>query len=271
MAQTSGCGGGPEDGYTGEGGLGSGRPVPGGGPLADIGDLEGGGVLAQLGNSCGTCSLSAIFRHFGVVRSPAEIDREIRNANIFSAPDLIARCARRAGFEAVIRNRGTVEEVRGFIGRGIPVVLLVVSKPGTRLKPPVLHYVTAVSCREDGQGFHVGIYNPWGLREEITAEELSLIWDDIRMGPFSCWRSTFLAIAPGGTDLGAGRRAGSRGPDMLGLAVASGVNGVFHLSRDRRLLEGLSELAGTLPRAVIGLALLLVEQSAGAREGSRKS
>jgi len=251
-------------------GLGSGRPVREGIPLGDIGGLPGGGVLAQLGNSCGTCCLSAILGHFGVTRSPAEIDREIRNGNIFTAPDLIARYARRAGLNSVIRNRGSLEEVEGLIGRGIPVVLVVISKPGTRFRPPVLHYVTVIDCRCDGQGYRVGIYNPWGLREELSGGELSRIWDDIRAGPLKCWRSAYIALAPPGTDLGPSRRAGSRGLDTLGLAIAGAVNGAFHVLRDGRLFEGVAEVACSLPLAVTGLAFLAVEQSAraGAEPGA---
>ena len=238
--------------------LGLGRPVPGGAPLADVGDLPGGGVLAQMGNSCGTCSLSAVLRHFGVERTPAEIDREIRNADIYTAPDLMVSYARSAGLEAVFRNRGTLEEVRGFVERGIPVVLLVDPQPGKAFR---LHYVTAISFRDADDGPRTGVYNPWGLREEITTGELSNIWDDVRVGPFSCWEAAFVAVAPGGTDLGPNRKTGARGVNMLGLAAANAVNGVFHVFRDRRLSRGLLELAGAFPGFLAGLVLLLRERS----------
>ena len=54
-------------------GLGLGRPVPGGGPLARVEDLPGGGVLAQMGNSCGTCALSAVFRDRKLSRGLPEL------------------------------------------------------------------------------------------------------------------------------------------------------------------------------------------------------
>jgi hypothetical protein len=244
-------------------GLGHARPVGGEGPLADIGDLPEGGILSQAGNSCGTCSLSAVLRHFGIEVSPREIDREIRNANIYTAPSLMVEYARKKGLEAAFFHEGSVEELKDFIRKDVPVVLaLDVEREGLRgwLE---LHYVTAISF-SDEDGFRLGIYNPWGLREEITGEELARAWDDVLLGPFSCWRSPFVAIAPAGTGLGAGRDEGARGMNLLSLGIANAVNGFVHLLRDRRP-GGLVELASSVPQAPAGAAIYVLEQLARRR------
>lgn len=246
-----------------------GRPVENAGPLAGVGDLPGGGVLRQVGNGCGTCSLSAVLRHFGVDLTQKEIDRVIRNLNVFTAPDLMVKYARGGGFEAVFRNRGTISEVKWYLDRGIPVVLLVDTQPGNPFRPLRLHYVTAISYRGDGGGFRLGIYNPWGLREEVTAGELEKIWKDVRIGPFICWDCSFVAIAPIGTDLGPGRPSGARGVNMLGLSVDNAVNGVVHVFRDGRFLPGIYELAAALPQSFIGFNLFMLERLLSARSRLR--
>jgi len=240
-------------------GFGLGRPIEGGGALSDIGDLRGGGVLRQVGSSCGTCSVAAVLGHYGMESNQRDVDREIRAADIFTATGLMAGYARGRGFEAVFRNRGSVDELKGLIDRDIPVILIVDTRPGDPFHPRALHFVTAVSYH-DADGFRLGVYNPWGVREEITGEELSNSWNEVRIGPLVCWESAYLAIAPKGSGLGKGRQAGCRGMNMLSLAVANAVNGAVHILRYRHILKGLLELAAAGPEFVVGLSMFIFEQ-----------
>lgn len=256
-------------------GLGGGKPILGGGPLCTIGDLPQGGILAQEGNSCGTCSLSAILGHFGIEATQKEIDRQIRNANIFTAPDLVLRYARQEGMEAVFRNHGSAEELKRLIDRGTPVVLLVDTQPHNALRPLHLHYVTALSYRID-DGFHLGVYNPWGLREELDEDGLDMAWSDVHVGPFICWNRAYIAIGPKGSDLGSSRRRGSVGINLMGLSIANLVNGVAGLLRAGHRSRSAGELLSFLPQLAAGLAAFVFEQAvsmvssiSGERRGPR--
>jgi hypothetical protein len=241
-------------------GLGAGRPVQGAGALSDVGDLPGGGILAQIGNSCGTCCLSAILGHFGMRSTQLEIDRDIRNANLFTAPDLLVGYARARGLEAVFRNHGSVGEITGLIDRGIPCVLLLDPDFRKPLLERRLHYVAAISHRGEGEDFRLGVYNPWGLREEITGDELAGMWKGVQVGPLVCWNAAYIAIGAAGTDLGPGRRSGARGINLLALSFANAVNGAVHLFRDRRFAGGLCELAAAGPEGIAGLGLFFAER-----------
>ena len=236
------------------------------GPLLGIGDLPGGGILQQSGNSCGTCSLSVVLRHFGIETDPGELDREIRNANLFTAPCLIVREAGRRGLEAAFFNKSGVEELERFLNRGIPVILLVDTQPRNLFRPLHLHYVTAICYRKEPE-FRLGIYNPWGMREEITGRELASIWRNVHLGPFVCWDGALIAVAPAGSGLGKGRPWGARGVNTLALAFAGAVNGAAHLLRDRRYREGTLEILGAPPRLLLGAVLFAFERitSAAAR------
>lgn len=245
-----------------ETGFGLGRPLGKTGPLSDIGNLPGGGILAQKGNSCGTCSLSAVMRHFGVESTQREIDREIRNANIFSAVDLLVRYAGKRGFEAAFRNEGSVGEVTDLVDREIPVLLLVDTRPGPVHRPLHLHYVVAISHRKTRDGeFRLGVYNPWGLREEITAEELDRAWSNVHVGPFDCWNRAYVAVTRSGVDLDGPRPTGARGVNMIALGLANAVNGFVHLVRDASVARALVELVSAPPELLAGLSLFVAERS----------
>lgn len=240
-------------------GFGKARPVQPGWPLGDMGDLGDGRILAQKGNSCGTCSLSAVFRHYGIETTQAELDREMRNFNIFGAPGLVVRTARGRGFEAAFHNRGTLAEVIELIDRGIPVLLIVDTQPGNILKPLHLHYVVAIAHRALDGETRLGVYNPWGLREEITGEELEFAWGQVHVGPLVAWDHAFITVAPSGAGLGRGRPAGARGVNMCARSFANVANGLAHAVRGGLLSEGLKELAVSVPEAVAGLGLLAID------------
>lgn len=251
-------------------GIGKARPVIGDGKLLDIGNLPDGSILTQKGNSCGTCSLSAVLRHFGIVRSQSEIDREIRNFNIFTAPDLIVRYANSVGLEASYKNDGTLEELENLIEQGIPAILLTDPKPESPINFLYLHYVTAISIRKTDNQTYIGIYNPWGLREEITKNELENGWAKVRIGPFLCWNRAFIAIAPKGSNLGENRYSGSRGINMIGLSIACLVNGIAKIFRGE-LNNGARDLAEGLYSLPLGILISFKEMILAGKQKSRNT
>lgn len=239
-------------------GFGTRRPVPAG-PLSDIGDLPCGTVLAQKGNSCGICSLSAVMRHWGVETTQEQLDRRIRNLNIFGAPDLIINTARENGFEAAFFNRGSLSAIFEMVDRGVPVLLIVDVYPGDWSHPVHLHYVTVIEHRVVDQTEMIGVYNPWGMREEITAEELCRAWDTVRIAGIDCWERAYIPVGPPGSDIGPGRPDGARGVNMLAYGIASIVNGLLHLLRDRDA-GGLKEMALGVPRSLSGALVFFRER-----------
>lgn len=221
--------------------LGTGRPIQTESGLESIGDLPRGGILAQVGNSCGTCSLSAVMRFFGTEITPEEIDREIRRFNIYTSPDLLVWYARRKGYASAFLNHTSREELMYYLDIGVPVILLVDTRPGEPYNPFHFHYVVALSYREAGDGFRLGIYNPWGLREEITGDELDGIWRQLKIGAFTCWDAASIPVGPSGVFKPKGRRRGAVGINMIALSGSLAVNGSAHLLSDGKLLKGLFE------------------------------
>ncbi|MDD5748185.1 MAG: hypothetical protein PHP64_03915 [Actinomycetota bacterium] len=238
-------------------GLRKARPIKAKSPLLDIGNLPGGEILTQKGNSCGTCSLSAVLRHFRIDRTQTEIDRKVRNFNIFTAPDSIIRYARLVGLSATYRNNGSFEEIRELIEKGIPSILLIQTKPESRLNFLHLHYVVAISARESEEGNWLGIYNPWGLREEISSNELENAWANVRIGPFLCWNRAYIAITQEENILNKPLYERTRGVNMLGLSIASFVNGLAKLLRGE--MKGILELLESLPTFIAGIAIFAGE------------
>ncbi|MDD5448404.1 MAG: C39 family peptidase [Actinomycetota bacterium] len=249
-------------------GFGKGLPVLSDSPLCQIGNTEEGGILSQTGNSCGTCCATAILNYFGIQVAREQIDSEIRNFNIFTAPNLLVRYLREKGLEATFLNEGSIEELIGYLERNIPVILLVDTRPYDPLNPFHMHYVVAISSRKGEDGFHFGFYNPWGLREEITEKELEDSWSKLHIGPFICWDRALIPVAPPGTPLPPQRKEGAFGVGLLGDALANFVNGIAHLVRDRNPNKGLKELALSLPQFLLGSSLFLLEHMASFASGN---
>ncbi len=222
--------------------LGTGRPVHTESPLASIGNLPGGRILAQVGNSCGTCSLSAVMTFFGTAITPEEIDKDIRRFNIYTSPDMLVWFARKKGYASVFLNQTSREELMYYLDIGVPVILLVDTLPDKPYNPFHFHYVVAISYRKVNSDFRLGIYNPWGFREEITGDELDRIWRHLRIGPFTCWDAASIPVGPSGTFNPRDRRSGAMGINMIALSGSLAVNGVAHLFSDGRLAKGLFEL-----------------------------
>ncbi|GEM_PF-5191983 len=251
-------------------GLGAGRPIEGDSALLSVGDLPHGGVLAQKGNSCGTCSLSAIMNFFGTRITFDQIDKEIRKFNIYSSPDLLVWFARRKGYASAFLNRTSREELTYYLDIGVPVILLVDTRPDEPYNPFHFHYIVALSYRNAEDGFRLGIYNPWGIREEITGEELDKIWRGLRIGPFGCWDAASIPVGPRGSFKPKGRRRGALGINMIALSGSFAVNGATRLLEDRKPIKGLAEFFLSVMLAPAGVLVFAFERiTAFLRKASR--
>ena len=98
-------------------------------------------------NACGSSSLAMIMDYLGVPVSRRDIDKEIRRVDQGLPPQPLIDFAREHGLEAEFYNHGSWDEIKGLIGRGIPVQAQINTEAdGSKTH---MHWVAVVGFRTD--------------------------------------------------------------------------------------------------------------------------
>jgi ABC-type bacteriocin/lantibiotic exporter with double-glycine peptidase domain len=169
-------------------------------------------------NGCGTTSLAMITSYLtGRPISQAQVDHEVRRMDIFSPPGELVEFARARGLSAEMYNNGSIDELKGFLDRGIPCQALISSDNSGSLT--TLHYVAVVGYGVDDKGKeYVILHDPnkgddpstpglEGGLVRMSMDEFKSKWSK----PPAGFENFFIAYAPGGTSLPRAAMTASRG------------------------------------------------------------
>lgn len=136
-------------------------------------------------NACGTTSLASILAYYdpgSPIARHQVLDRALRNADLFSAPDELLRFARGNGYRAGLRDNASVQDIKALIDQGVPVQVLV--DPDGDGGDITLHYVavTGYKADPDGKITHLTITDPAGGEVyEETADHFLARWSNLRI------------------------------------------------------------------------------------------
>lgn len=105
--------------------------------------VQGVPFVRQRHGWCGPAALASVAQHHGISLSQEQIAREVYLPSIGATLTIdLARCARRHGLWCH-SGRGSTDDVRAWLGRGVPVIALV------KLRSPLgsrLHYLVITGC-----------------------------------------------------------------------------------------------------------------------------
>ena len=206
-------------------------------------------------NGCGTTSLAMILSYeTGKPYTRESVDSDIRRLDTFTSPEHIVEYSRSQGLESEGYNHGSADELRSFLDRGIPVQLIV-NAQGVN-DPTKLHYVAVVGYYTDPAGNMTGVRvhnSGTGAVEDWDMAELESKWGAASPG----FDHFFIAHAPGGTDLPAGRWEGLEGVRLFALGVANGANNLDRVIDPHGVgdwVHGAIALPNSVEEAAFGVA-----------------
>jgi hypothetical protein len=218
-------------------------------------------------NACGTTTLAYVLRYLLGPSAPDrfQIDRSVRRADIFTAPNLLVSYARRQGLEAESYNGIALDEILRLVDQGIPVMVLTDTTPLDLTDTANLHWVCVVA--HDGD--QLAIYNPHGCQEAIDRASFESHWQEARLFGLPAWGRYAIAVAPSGTSLPLPARSGMAavGANWAAGGVAGIVNGAMALKRTATengpsfgslaAIPGVLGLTVPVAQTVAGAAILL--------------
>jgi uncharacterized protein YvpB len=169
-------------------------------------------------NGCGTTSLAMIMTYLGVPMTQGDVDSAIRRVDVFTSPTDILDFARANGLSAEGYNHGSLDEMKGFLDKGIPCQALITADGSGDMGE--MHYVAVVGYGKDASGNdYVKIHDPaTGKTTDVPQAQFEKEWGSTPLG----FDHYFNAFAPGGTQLPPSRFDGIEGT----LAAADGLTNV---------------------------------------------
>lgn len=201
-------------------------------------------------NACGTTSLAMVMNYLGVPDSRRTIDAMIRRTDTFTAPRRMVDYARSRGLAAESYNSGTFEEVRGFLDRRLPVIMLI--EPSTP-NDVNLHYVVVKGYEKNPDGtYSYLVQDPAKSTPDDRRSEAELYqqWSNLRLSGIGTGIDRyFMVAAPQGTQLPPRRTAGvAEDVADLGSTVMNGVEAVKkgNIADALPAIGGLIQLIGGL-------------------------
>ena len=134
-------------------------------------------------NGCGTTSLAVLLSFLtgrpGAFKQ-AQIDSAIRRGDLFSSPHNLVDYAQRQGFRSKAINNGSLDQLKDYVAKGVPVQVLY--DPGAK-DDLLLHYVNVVGYDAEADEFLIADPNDGpdqGLRR-VEADEFAERWADLEM------------------------------------------------------------------------------------------
>jgi hypothetical protein len=135
-------------------------------------------------NGCGTASLAGVMSYWGRPTEQATIDRQIRRANGFSAPDDLVRYANQNGMRASLKQGGSLEDLARMVDQGVPPITLVEPFGKPNPNDVGLHYVTVVGYQRDASGRIASVKiadTAGGQTYDVSARDFERHWSDLRV------------------------------------------------------------------------------------------
>lgn len=178
-------------------------------------------------NGCGTTSEAMILTYFlGRPIHQYDIDNQIRQVNSFTSPLDMVRYAQRQGLSAEMYNHGTINELEGYVARGIPCQCMISADNSDGVS--TLHYVDVVGFGKNQRDEDcVVVHDPakpdGGRSQFIPIAEFEAKWSK----PPGGFDNFLIAYAPGSTPLPPSRKYGIEGTLAGAEGVANVTNG-FH-------------------------------------------
>jgi hypothetical protein len=207
-------------------------------------------------SACGSASLKMIMDWLGVEVSRRDIDREIRRIDQGLPPQPLIDFARDHGLEAEFYNHGSWDEIQGLIGRGIPVQAQInTAADGSKTN---MHWVVVVGFRTDPKtgeeqiGFRNSAHQ--GKVDWMSRAEFEKKWSHPLDG--AGYDNSFIAYAPGGTDLPPSRWDGVEGLSAMN-------DGAWHIANNWDRTFDPDDF-GSFVHGVIGLPGGVVQTIGGA-------
>ena len=125
--------------------------------------------VRQKDDFCGPASLSSVLKFYGTDIDQEEIAKEIYSPTLKGTLIIdLKRYAQSLGFKSDVR-RGSLEELKSYINRGYPVIVLVdlgkffVSAP---------HYMVVVGYDEE----HIVAHTGYKANQRLSYEDFNRIW-----------------------------------------------------------------------------------------------
>lgn len=223
-------------------------------PFYDQGDSQG----------CATTSLSMVFEYFGIHISREEIDKAIRRGDnsLGSSVDDILEFAREHGLEAEGYNNGTWEEVKSMIDQGYPVLASVKGDGEVSSLPDGRHVITITGYETDPKtGEEYVLYHDPNYGDDPNTAVKERPEQRLLLADFEkAWgkedfgvKNYFMAFAPEGADLPAGRDDGAEG--ALGVHagttnISNGFDRIFSPDCFGSFVHGIPQFFGGLVQTV---------------------
>lgn len=196
-------------------------------------------------NACGTTSLTMILQHFGKKITREEVDAKIRQVDGPTDPDEIVSLAKQQGLNAAMYNKGSVDELKKFLDRGIPLEVMI--DPNANPSDLTLHYVVVTGYETDPKSGKTNllINDPARLEPvRMDQAEFEQKWSSLKVKDFGIGLDRFfIAIAPSGTELPSSRKDGAG----IALSVFDGIGaGEKVAGFGQRVAEGAKKAWGTV-------------------------
>lgn len=175
-------------------------------------------------NACGTTSLTMILQHFGKKVSREEVDEKIRALDGPTDPEEIVSFAKKHDLNAAMYNKGTVDELKSFLDKGIPLEVLY--DPNADGSDMTLHYVVVTGYETDPKSGKTNllINDPARLEPvRMDQAEFEKNWSNVKFKNLGTGLDNFfIAIAPKDTELPKPRTKGAEVALTVMDAVATG-------------------------------------------------
>ena len=139
-------------------------------------------------NGCGTTSLAMVMNYYGQQVSREQIDKDIRQGDVFTSADNILSWAAGHGMRAEMKNEASLEDLASMIDQGVPVITLIEPSDPNDLN---LHYevVTGYTRGPDGKISDIS----------IRADDFMKCWSNIRLkGVGTGYNRLMIAMVPKG-------------------------------------------------------------------------
>lgn len=219
-------------------------------------------------NACGTTALAIALHRLGTDIPRVDIDKDIRNFNLFTSRQGILDYARQSGFQAQQYNQGNFAQLQKDIAAGRQVVVLtdVGGRDGNGSLQRGsegdfnLHYMvlTEADVAADGTPF-VRFWN-WGREETLPYAEFEKLWKDIHVqGVDTGYDRPYILVDRGeAAPLRASNSKDTQVADSLTYGISEVSNGVAQLARGSvregggRILEGVAQVGKGAVRALGG-------------------
>ncbi|MNX97783.1 Peptidase C39 family protein [compost metagenome] len=168
-----------------------------------------------------------ILQHYGKKITREEVDAKIRQIDGPTSPASIVSFAKEQGLNAALYNRGSVDELKKFLDRGIPLEVMI--DPDANPNDTVLHYVVVTGYEADPKTGKTNLLiNDPARLEPVRMSESDFLekWSSLKVKNFdSGLDKFFIAIAPKDAEIPGSRMAGGHTASIAfrGIAVGESV------------------------------------------------